>query len=214
METTIIGHAADATIFVLGHIVTYGSALDPETWRELDDLLKMRFGALKIDAAIIDGGDGGHYDTVMAFARSRSARRILCGKGVAGFSRPAVASSKTKKGRLFLIGVDSIKSQIVARLAKGRSIRFSNSLDATYFEQLASEKRVVRMVRGKPQPRLREEDRTSFGIPLDALTYSIAARSAVQINFSERSDAASAAAAGAPPPPQRPNVIRSAWMNR
>ena len=62
--------------------------------------------------------------------------------------------TKTKRGaRLFLVGVDPIKSQIIARLAKGRSIRFSNSLDGNYFDQLASEKRVVRMTRGKPVAR-------------------------------------------------------------
>jgi hypothetical protein len=58
--------------------------------------------------------------------------------------------SRTKKGRLFIVGVEGLKTQNIDRLARGSTIRFSSSLDATYFEQLASKKRVVRMARGRP----------------------------------------------------------------
>ena len=51
--------------------------------------------------------------------------------------RQVAAPAKTKKGRLFIVGVDGIKNQIIARLARGRSVRFSHTLTEAYFEQLA-----------------------------------------------------------------------------
>ena len=54
---------------------------------------------LRVDAAVLDAGDGGHFDAVMSFCNARLGRRVLAGKGVAGFARPAIQSSKTKKGR-------------------------------------------------------------------------------------------------------------------
>ena len=104
-------------------------------------------GQLKVDSAVIDAGDGGQYDAVMGICNARPSRRILAGKGVSGFARPAIQASKTKKGRLFIIGVDGIKTQIISRLARGQTVRFSHTLEPTYYEQLASEKRIVRMSR-------------------------------------------------------------------
>ena len=75
---------------------------------------------MRVDAAVIDGGDGGHSDRVNSYTRSRFNRRIVSGKGVAGFSRPNIQRSSMKGPPLFLIGVDSIKSQLFARLARGR----------------------------------------------------------------------------------------------
>ncbi len=49
--------------------------------------------------------------------------------------------------------MENIKSQIFARLARGRSIRFSRSLSESYFEQLTAERRIVRVTRGRPVAR-------------------------------------------------------------
>lgn len=58
-----------------------------------------------------------------------------------------------KGGRLFLVGVDGLKTVLYSRLARGRSIRFSDSLEPFWFEQLCSERKVLRYVRGVPQRR-------------------------------------------------------------
>jgi phage terminase large subunit GpA-like protein len=52
--------------------------------------------------------------------------------------------------RLYLLGVDSLKSVIFERLKRGQSIKFSDTLDASYFEQLASERLVTKFSRGRP----------------------------------------------------------------
>jgi phage terminase large subunit GpA-like protein len=168
---------------------------------------------LKVDAAAIDAGDGGHYDSVMAFANARLSRRVLAVKGAAGFARPAIQLAKTKRGRLFIVGVDAIKSQIMTRLARGRSIRFSHTLTPSYFEMLASERRVVRMARGRPVARF-ERKPGARAEALDALVYALAAKAALALNaaaFDQRADELSMPT---PPPPPRPPAIRSAWMER
>ena len=215
VELSVVGHGRDGAAYVLAHTVIWGSPLDNDTWSEVEALLRQRWrhphgGTLKVDAAVIDAGDGGHYDAVMAFCNARLGRRILAGKGVFGFSRAAITSSKTKKGRLFIVGVDSLKSQIINRLARGRTIRFSHTLDGSYFEQLASERRVVRMARGRPVARF-ERKPGAKAESLDALTYALAAKAALSLNaaaFSQREDELRATV----PVKPRQTVFPSRWM--
>lgn len=217
IEATILGHGRDGTVFVVAHVVIWGSPLDNDTWAEVDRLLRQRWqhphgGSLKVDAAVFDAGDGGHYDAVMAFCNARLGRRILAGKGAAGFARPAIQASRTKKGRLFIIGVDGLKTQIINRLARGRTIRFSHTLDATYFEQLASERRAVRTVRGRPTARF-ERKPGARAESLDALVYGLAAKAALTLNaaaFEQRL----AEVSNRLPPPRLPPVIYSRFMQR
>jgi hypothetical protein len=42
--------------------------------------------------------------------------------------------AETKGQPLFIIGSNSLKARIYAALTKGRSIRFSNTLPAEYFD--------------------------------------------------------------------------------
>jgi hypothetical protein len=87
---------------------------DEDTWSELDKLLLQRWrhprgGVLKADAAVVDAGDSGVYDVVLKFCNARMSRRVLAGKGAAGFGRPLIQASKTRRGRLFIVGVDAAK---------------------------------------------------------------------------------------------------------
>jgi phage terminase large subunit GpA-like protein len=118
--------------------------------------------------------------------------------------------SKTKKGRLFIVGVDAIKSQIVTRLARGHTIRFSHTLDPVYFEQLASERRVVRMARGRPVARF-ERKVGARAESLDCMVYALAAKAALSLNaaaFSQREDELRQVIPAKP----APTVIKSRWM--
>jgi phage terminase large subunit GpA-like protein len=143
--------------FVLAHTILYGPTTGEAVWRDLSDMLLQRFphplgGTLAIDAAGVDAGDGGMFDTVMRFCAPRAGRRVFATKGVPGFARPAFKVSQTLKirgsERLYLLGVDSLKAVIFERLKRGQSIKFSDTLDATYFEQLASERLVTKFSRG------------------------------------------------------------------
>lgn len=213
LEATIVGWSRTDAL-ILGHVVLWGSPDDNSMWFELDELSRTRWrhpfgGFLKVDAMIVNSGDGDWTDKVYAFCFPRLSRRVMAGKGVFG-SRPALqpSKSKVKGGRLFLVGVDGLKTTIYSRLARGRSIRFSNSLEPVWFEQLCSERKVLRYVRGLPQRRF-ERIPGRAAEALDCLVYAFAARQGVNINFENREDELRTAA----PRKVAPRVFRSSWMD-
>jgi phage terminase large subunit GpA-like protein len=192
LEVSICGWARDGVCFVLGHIVIWGTPDDDTTWYELDELLKTRWkhrgGSLGIDACAIDSGDGQHTSKIYDFAFPRANRRIMAIKGMAG-ARPAIQVSKSKvnkRGNFWIVGVDSIKLTIFTRLQRSQLIRFSTSLEPVYFEQLASEKRVVRYKAGQPVRRFERISGRARAEALDCLVYAFAARSACPVQLDRR----------------------------
>jgi len=161
---------------------------------------------LKLDAAIIDSGDGAWTAKVYDYCRARFARKILAGKGVAG-NRPPLQRSSAKGLPLFLIGVDGLKSQILQRLTRGQTIRFSNRLEVDYYDQVTSERAVVRYVKGAPVRRF-ERIPGRRAEALDCLVYALAARHALTVNLDRRESEVSTMAA----PKKAATVIRSKWL--
>jgi phage terminase large subunit GpA-like protein len=178
---------------VLAHYVIWGSPDDDSLWWELDELLKTRWphplgGRIGVDACAIDSGDGDWTQRVYDFAFPRARRRVMAIKGQAG-ARPVIAASKSKikgtgmPGRLWIVGSDTIKTTLFNRLQRGRSIRFSDSLEPIYYEQLASERKIVRYVRGRPVRRFERISGNPRAEAPDCLCYAFAARSAVPTNL-------------------------------
>jgi phage terminase large subunit GpA-like protein len=112
-------------------------------------------------------------------------------KGMYG-TRPDIQASKGKMkggGRLWIAGVDGIKTTIFSRFQRGQMIRFSHNLEAVYFEQLTSERRVVRYKRGLPIRRFERISGRARAEALDCLVYAFAARAAMtSINFDAREE--------------------------
>lgn len=220
LEVTFVGWNEAGDAFILGHSVIWGMADDADTWRGLDEALKALFqhplgGKLGIDAAVIDSGDGATMERVYAFAFARVRQKILAGKGVTG-NRPWIEQSKshTKGGKLWIIGVDGLKSHLMARLSRGRSIRFSDSLQPVWFEQLASERVVVRYNRGQPARRF-ERIPGKRAEALDCVVYAFAARQIVTLNWNRRREDLrniSASPSETTRSMLKPRVIRSSWM--
>ncbi len=213
VELTLVGWSRDEAL-ILGHTVVWGSPGDDTTWAEVDDVLRTTWphpkgGTLKVDAAVVDSGDGGWTERVYAFCRPRFSRRVVAGKGVAG-TRPAITASQAKGGKLFLVGVDGLKSQILTRLSRGRTIRFSGQLETAWFEQLASERRVVRYVRGQPVRRFERKPGVRAEA-LDCTVYAFAARHLVTVSLDRREEELSAVTVL---PPVASPVIRSRWLGR
>jgi phage terminase large subunit GpA-like protein len=209
LEVSVVGWSR-TECFVLGHVVIWGTPDDETTWLELDELLRTRWkhphgGNLKVDAAMVDSGDGDWTEKVYSYCFARGGRRIFACKGAAG-NRPFIQASKAKNGRLFIIGVDVIKTTVMNRLALKRSIRFSNSLQPVYFEQLASERKVLRYVRGQPVKRF-ERKPGARAETLDCLVYATAARQAVNVNLDHREGELRCTML-----PPAPSVIRSKWL--
>ncbi|MCF3935019.1 phage terminase large subunit family protein [Acuticoccus sp. M5D2P5] len=193
IEITILGHAEDGTVFVLAHFIIWGAYADEGVWHELDELLKSRWrhplgGMIGIDAACVDSSDGNHQPHVYSFAFPRARRKIFAHKGVEGFKRAPAEFSKQKikgGGRFIIVGVDTVKTMLMGWLQSGRRIRFSRSLPSSWYEQLASEKLVVRYSRGQPQRRF-ERIKGRRAEALDCVVYAIAAKTFVRINADER----------------------------
>jgi phage terminase large subunit GpA-like protein len=195
LECTIAGWTRNGECLVLGHEIIWGSFADDTTWAEMDELLRTRWrhalgGQIRIEATAIDSGDGDHVDAVYAYCFPRLRNKVLPIKGMPG-SRPALEASKTPiqhrrlRGRLFIVGVDTIKGQILTRLARGRTIRFSNTLQPVFFEQLASERRIIRYARGMPVRKF-ERKPGARAEALDALTYATAGRVAITLHADQR----------------------------
>jgi len=213
IEVTFLGHSRDE-ILVLNHAVIWGRPVEEHIWLELDELLKSSWphpngGTLRLDSAIIDSGDGGVTDIVYNFCRPRFGRRIMAGKGVAGI-RPAIAKSQAKGAPLFLVGVDTLKAQLLTRLASGRTVRFSKSLEPEWFNQLTSERRVVRYVRGQPMRRFERKPGVRAEA-LDCVIYGLAARHLLTLNLDRREAELASTKMLAP---AMPTVIKSKWLNR
>jgi phage terminase large subunit GpA-like protein len=223
LEVTLVGWSRDAT-FVLDHQVIWGSPDDDQTWQQLDAYAGQQWvhpfgGKLRLDAMAVDSGDGDWTTQVYRYCFPRLNRRILAIKGAAG-SRPPIERSRmtVKGGTLFIVGVDGLKSTIMARLERGDTIRFSDTLQEVYFEQLASERKIVRRVRGQPRavwdriPGRRAES-------LDCLVYGFAARSLLgNLNFENRAAMLRQGGTGRPAQPQtarpatRRRTVRSNYM--
>ena len=113
---------------------------------------------------------------------------------------------------MFILGVDPLKSRILGLLAACTPmIKFARSLAGTdYFAQLTSERKVTRMVRGRPQIRF-ERKPAARTEALDCCVYALAARASLQIDLDRREQDLSAPV---PPPAPPPQVIKSTWMAR
>lgn len=217
LELTFTGWDDKGGAYVLGHRVIWGEWDAEETWAELDALLRSRFphalgGRIGIDATAIDAGDGTTMKRVTAFAMPRTRRKVLAIKGAAG-NRPLIerAGSRTKTGaRLWIVGVDTAKTQLFARLSRGSSIRLSADLPRVWHEQVASERAVLRYRKGQPV-RSFERIPGRRAEALDCLVYALAARQVLTPDWeARRAELAQKTPAKAKPGP----VLKSSWMNR
>ncbi len=211
LEIVILGHGK-TDYFVLGQNVIWGSPHEDHTWAELDDFLRRQWqhpngGTLRLDAVAIDAGDGETMDAVMSFCRSRLSRRVVAIKGASG-ARPSIKASETKGSRLFILGVDGLKATLASHLSRGRTVRFSDTLEGRFFEELASERRIVRYKRGAPV-RIWERITGRRAESLDCVVYALAVRQLVSVDLKRRENEISSKAISA----KRTPVVRSAWLS-
>lgn len=216
LEVTFVGWDEQGNAYVLGHTIVWGMWDDDTTWVELDTVLATRWdhplgGRIGIDATCIDSSDGVTMETVYRYAFPRFRRKVLAIKGDEG-KRPWIkmSSTKVKGGHLFIVGVDGIKGAIISRLQRSNMIRFSKSLPVDWYEQLASERVIVRYNRGQPQRRF-ERIKGRRAEALDCTVYAFAARQVVNVNWTQRAGELSMPVEMVPAP-TAPRIAKSEWL--
>ena len=166
LEMQLIGWGADEEAWPFQYTIINLDPAQPEAWKELDALIGdafttksgrvMRVAAFGVDCAYLTA-------QVLAYARARRGRRIFACRGIPG-ARPIWPgrASKSKTGEpIYLLGVDSAKDQIYARLRidppepgtrKPGFVHFpvADNFGPEYFDQLNAERRQVRMRMGQP----------------------------------------------------------------
>lgn len=214
LEITFVGWSATGTPYALGHTVVWGSTLEDATWAELDTVLATRWKhpngwLLGVDAAGVDsGGSEGRTQRTYDFCAPRLHRKIYAIKGMAGARKVWEASKSRKLGvRLFLVGVDQVKTEVMERLAakpwvtadgeplddwaegaerNPQAFRVSNTLPEEWFEQVTNERRFIRYTRNRPVIEFKPIKAGKRVEALDCTVYAMAARHGVRIDFAER----------------------------
>jgi phage terminase large subunit GpA-like protein len=215
LEISTIGFSEDDHWFALDHRVIFGDPMRDEVWKDLSDWLGEKHqhplgGLIDRSACVIDAGDGNVMARVLAFCGGNRRLRCIPVKGVAGPGRAPLTPTASKRNRsLQMMGSDTLKTRILDRLSRRAGITFSRSLEESYFEQLLSERQVVRYSRGRPT-RIFERVPGRNAEALDCFVMGLAARSAVVIPSPRRE----AELSGRPVAAPMPTVIRSAWLDR
>ena len=203
LEVTILGWAGGAghenECYVIDHKVLYGDPSTPQLWTQLDSVLFASYervdgGFSSIMATTIDSG--GHFtNSVYAYAKKHTGRRIFAIKGVGGEGK-AIAGrpSRNNVGKcpLFPVGVDTTKDLLFARLRIDEPgpgyIHFPDNLDDEYFRQLTAEKIVTRFNRGyKKRVFKKIRDRNEA---LDCFVYAMAALAIINLDVNTLADKA------------------------
>jgi phage terminase large subunit GpA-like protein len=203
LEVTLFGWSRQQR-FILGHEIIYGSTTLETTWNELDAMLMTRWvhplgNEIGVEATAVDSGDGNRTQFVYDFCQPRQHRRVMAIKGMSG-ARPVIEASKNKKHRrkgvnLHIVGVDQVKTDILTALGTEPTapngekvpgtIRFSDGLETEWFEQLTSERRVVKYRNGKVKVEF-DRIKNRAAEALDATVYAIAIRNICRFDFDKR----------------------------
>lgn len=162
VEVQLCGWGAEEETWPIEQKVFRGDPDKPALWLEVDEYLLQKFSTedgrhLFIEAVAVDSG-GHHTQAVYQFVVSRKARRVWAVKGQGGPGKLAwpKKASRTAKSRakVFMIGVDAIKSILYGRLGKVTEpgpgyIHLPAAADEEFCKQLTSEKALTKYVRGR-----------------------------------------------------------------
>lgn len=167
LELQITGWGEGMERWVLDYQAIHGDPATNEPWEVLDEILKTPLRRdnginMPIRAVAVDSG-GHHTQDVYEFTRRRKYRMVFAVKGASKPGRPVVSGQPSKvdinhRGKiekfgaeLWMVGSDTAKDWLHSRwkLATGPgSIHFSPDLPDDYYDQVCSEQRLVRYVKG------------------------------------------------------------------
>jgi len=158
LEASVYAWGKGEESWLMGHRIFPGDPATPQPWAALDEFLLQKWshpvaGLMPVHATCVDSG----YltETVCRFCDERRGRRVWAVKGEDG-PRPVWPrkESKARRGRVWILGTDSVKSTLMARLkiteGPGR-MHFPIAVGQEFFEELTSEFLKITYKRGRPE---------------------------------------------------------------
>lgn len=217
LEISVVGLGRDDESYVLSHDTMYGDPSTPQLWTALETKLFRQYETesgrqMAIRAACVDSG--GHFtNSVYAFCKKHTGRRIFAIKGVGGEGKPIAgrpSKNNVAKCPLFPVGVNTVKELLFARMRIEESgagyIHFSENLSDEYFKQLTAEKIVTRFHKGfKRREFIKTRPRNEA---LDCFVYALAAYAIVGINVNSLADRLEAQEPSEPQPEAKKTVTQ------
>ena len=217
IEVKVKGWGRCEESWLVDYQVLYGDTEQPQVWDALDHYLQRTFThewgvPLRILATVVDSGY--RTQTVYAWCAARTHRHIIAAKGqsqagktVLGRPTPVEINHRGKAmpngAQVWPIGTDTAKSKIFARLAitggGPGAMHFPHGLPDAYYQQLTSERKVTKYVRGykrtnwEKDPAARNE-----ALDLEVYAYAAAIYSGLARTSWDKLDAGLRAAAGDP----------------
>lgn len=196
-EIEVVGWGIDHESYGIQYATIYGNLDKTEIWSQLDEFLMKTYSyadgrKAKIMCICVDSG--GHFtQEVYKFCKPKQHRRIYAIKGKGGVGIPYVgkpSKNNREKTPLFILGVDAGKEKLYSRLkitTEGAGYcHFSNekwrNYDKDYFKGLCSEKRMIKMHKGKPKIEWIKKSGVR-NEPLDLRNYATAAIEILNPNF-------------------------------
>ncbi len=235
LEMEFIGWGEGEESWGIDYVVLRGDPGQAELWERADDQLAKTFEradgtVLTVLGCMIDSA--GHY-TRQVYAWAKKHRgRVYASVGRSGKGRPLVmAGKKIIKDygiKLFTVGVDTAKELLLMSRIKIREpgpgfCHWPRSYPADYFEQLTSERRVVRYKAGHPT-HVWELIKGRRNEALDIRGLALALIALLRPNFKALAARFAPPPPDAPPPstspakqePQKSSWVkpRSGWMRR
>jgi phage terminase large subunit GpA-like protein len=180
VEYVVTGWGESERACVLEYGIVEGDPGQDSTWDELTAELSKPRGDLRVYAVAADTGY--RPETVWRWGDRRLPFRVFSIKGQEGRGRPIMqkpgAVTHKRKRRPWLVGVDTAKDSLAARLRSTpdgpQGVRFSDGLPPEFYDHLTAEKLVTEFIAKRPVRRWRLIDgRRNEG--LDCTVYALAA---------------------------------------
>ncbi|MGH9685278.1 MAG: terminase gpA endonuclease subunit [Candidatus Acidiferrales bacterium] len=185
LECVVKGWGEKEESWLIAYQTFFGDPGTETVWNDLDLFLLGSWDTaagrkVKISCTMIDSG-GLHTDSVYRFVRARQQRRIFALKGSSEAGKEILgkfSQNNQYRVKLFILGVDTAKDRIFARLkipAPGPGyMHLPDFIEDEYLAQLTAEKAVRRYKRGRGV--VREYIKTrSRNEALDLEVYALAA---------------------------------------
>lgn len=227
LEAQVVAWGLGEEAWIIAHEIFWGDPSGPDVWGRLDEWLGDTWACeagprIEVRAAAVD--TGGHYTTAAYdFASARHHRRVWAIKGSNQPAAPAwprrPSTNNARKVPLYMVGTNAIKDVLAARLGKTEpgpgSIHVTGPVPEAFFEQLTSERRITKMIGGRPVRVWDKKPGVTRNEAWDCLVYAYAAFSGLKylgLDLEEEAQSFGELAAGVTSP--QPKRVRSRWMNR